>query len=139
RPRGVRRHDCVADERRVPRVVRAGAAGDAPRSDHRHAGSARMPKSRTRSDLLPGTLDMLVLYTLTLGSLHGYAIAQHIEKLSDEVLQVEQGSLYPALERLQRKGWVTSKWGESPTGRRARYYTLTASGRKQLGDEISDF
>lgn len=82
---------------------------------------------------------MLVLHTLTLGSLHGYAIAQHIEKLSRNVLQVEQGSLYPALERLQRKGWVTSKWGQSPTGRRARYYKITASGQKQLGEETSDF
>lgn len=98
-----------------------------------------MPKSSSRSDLLPGTLDMLVLHTLTLGALHGYAIAQHIQKLSDEVLQVEQGSLYPALERLLQKGWVTSKWGQTQTGRRARYYTLTASGRKQLGQEISDF
>lgn len=93
----------------------------------------------SRSELLPGTLDMLVLHTLTLGSLHGYAIAQHIEKLSESVLQVEQGSLYPALERLQRKGWVTSKWGQSPTGRRARYYRITASGLKQLGEETSDF
>ena len=93
----------------------------------------------SRSELLPGTLDMLVLHTLTLGSLHGYAIAQHIEKLSRNVLQVEQGSLYPALERLQRKGWVTSKWGQSPTGRRARYYKITASGQKQLGEETSDF
>jgi PadR family transcriptional regulator PadR len=82
---------------------------------------------------------MLVLHTLTLGSLHGYAIAQHIEKLSEAVLQVEQGSLYPALERLQRQGFATSKWGETPTGRRARYYTITASGRKQLGEEISEF
>ena len=81
----------------------------------------------------------IVLHTLTLGALHGYAIAQHIEKLSEEVLQVEQGSLYPALERLLQKGWVTAKWGQTPTGRRARYYTLTASGRKQLGQEISDF
>jgi PadR family transcriptional regulator, regulatory protein PadR len=97
-----------------------------------------MPKS-SKSDLVPGTLDMLVLHTLTLGALHGYAIAQHIEKLSDQVLQVEQGSLYPALERLQRQGWLTSKWGQTPTGRRARYYTITASGRKQLGEEISDF
>jgi len=97
-----------------------------------------MTKS-SRSDLLPGTLDMLVLHTLTLGPLHGYAIAQHIEKLSQSVLQVEQGSLYPALERLQRKGWVTSKWGQSPTGRRARYYRITASGQKQLGEETSDF
>jgi len=98
-----------------------------------------MPKSSSRSELVPGTLDMLVLHTLTLGSLHGYAIAQHIEKLSEEVLRVEQGSLHPALERLQRNGWVTSKWGETPTGRRARYYTITASGRKQLGEEISEF
>jgi transcriptional regulator len=97
-----------------------------------------MPKS-TRSELLPGTLDMLILQTLTLAPLHGYAISQHIAKVSDSVLQVEQGTLYPAMERLQRKGWVTSKWGESPTGRRARYYTISASGRKQLGDEISDF
>jgi transcriptional regulator len=93
----------------------------------------------SRSELVPGTLDMLILYTLTLGALHGYAIAQHIETLSDSVLQVEQGSLYPALERLQRKGWLTSKWGQTPTGRRARFYTITASGRKQLGEEISDF
>jgi transcriptional regulator len=93
----------------------------------------------SRSEILPGTLDMLVLHTLTLGSLHGYAIAQHLEKLSRSVLQVEQGSLYPALERLQRKGWVTSKWGQSPTGRRARYYKITASGQKQLGEETSDF
>lgn len=93
----------------------------------------------TKSDLLPGTLDMLVLQTLSIGSLHGYAIAQHIERLSHEVLRVEQGSLYPALERLQRDGLVTSKWGTSPTGRRARYYTITASGRRRLGQEISEF
>jgi PadR family transcriptional regulator, regulatory protein PadR len=98
-----------------------------------------MPNSSSRSELVPGTLDMLVLHTLTLGALHGYAIAQHIEKLSDDVLRVEQGSLYPALERLLRNGWVTAKWGLTPTGRRARYYTITASGRKQLGAEISDF
>jgi transcriptional regulator len=98
-----------------------------------------MPKASSRRELVPGTLEMLVLHTLTLGSLHGYAIAQHIEKLSEAVLQVEQGSLYPALERLQRQGFVTSKWGVTPTGRRARYYTITASGRKQLGDEISEF
>ena len=93
----------------------------------------------SKSELLKGTLDMLILQTLTLQPQHGYAIAQHIEKLSDDVLSVEQGSLYPALERLQKKGWVTSKWGESPTGRKARYYTITASGRKQLGREISSF
>jgi transcriptional regulator len=82
---------------------------------------------------------MLILQTLTLQPMHGYAIAQHIERLSEDVLTVEQGSLYPALERLQSKGWVTSKWGESPTGRRARYYTITAAGRRQLGEEISSF
>jgi PadR family transcriptional regulator, regulatory protein PadR len=92
-----------------------------------------------RSLLVPGTLDMLVLHTLTLAPLHGYAIAQHIARLSEDVLHVEQGSLYPALERLQARGWVTSKWGETPTGRRARFYTITTSGRKQLGEEIGDF
>ena len=92
-----------------------------------------------KSDILPGTLDMLVLQTLSLGTLHGYAIAQHIQRLSEDVLRVEQGSLYPALERLQNAGLVTSKWGQSPTGRRARYYTITASGRKHLGQEISEF
>ena len=98
-----------------------------------------MPRASSSSELLPGTLDMLVLQTLTLQSLHGYAIAQHIRRLSDSVLSVEQGSLYPALERLRRKGWVTSKWGETPTKRRARYYTITAAGRKQLGNEIMSF
>ena len=92
-----------------------------------------------KSELLKGTLDMLILQSLTLQPMHGYAIAQHIGRLSEDVLSVEQGSLYPALDRLQAKGWVTSKWGESPTGRRARYYTITAAGRKQLGAEISSF
>lgn len=89
--------------------------------------------------LVPGTLDMLVLRTLSLGTLHGYAIAQHIERTSNEVLRVEQGSLYPALERLLRKGWVTAKHGRTPTGREARYYTITASGRRQLGQEIDGY
>jgi transcriptional regulator len=93
----------------------------------------------TRSDLLPGTLDMMVLRTLSLAPLHGYGIAQHIAQLSNEVLKVEQGSLYPALERLQAAGWITSQWGHSPTGRRARYYTITASGLRKLGQEISAF
>jgi transcriptional regulator len=92
-----------------------------------------------KSELLKGTLDMLILQTLTVGPLHGYAIAQQIERLSEDVLRVEQGSLYPALERLQTKGWATSKWGESPTGRRARYYTITAAGRRALGEEITSF
>ncbi|MGH7678629.1 MAG: PadR family transcriptional regulator [Gemmatimonadaceae bacterium] len=93
----------------------------------------------SKADLLPGTLDMLVLKTIALAPVHGYAIAQHIERLSENVLRVEQGSLYPALERLQRAGWVTGKWGTSPTGRRARYYTITASGKKRLGEEISEY
>ena len=97
------------------------------------------PDGSRKSELLRGTLDMLVLKTLSVQSLHGYAIAQHIERLSDEVLTIEQGSLYPALERLQKKGWITSKWAESPTGRRARYYTITAAGRRQLGEEITSF
>lgn len=82
---------------------------------------------------------MLVLQTLSLGSLHGYAIAQHIERSTDAVLKVEQGSLYPALERLMSAGLITGKWGTSPTGRKARYYTITASGRRRLGQEISEF
>jgi transcriptional regulator len=92
-----------------------------------------------KSELLKGTLDMLILKTLTVQPLHGYAIAQQIHELSDNVFTVEQGSLYPALQRLQKRGWVTSRWNESPTGRRARYYTITSSGRKRLGQEISSF
>jgi transcriptional regulator len=95
-----------------------------------------MPKSQ---ELVPGTLDMLVLRTLSLGRMHGYGIAQHIERTSADVIRVEKGSLYPALERLLRAGLVTSKWDQSPTGRRARYYTITAAGRRALGDEISAF
>ena len=89
--------------------------------------------------LLPGTLEMLILRTLTIERMHGYAIAQHIARVSNNALLIEKGSLYPALERLQRQGWVTSKWAESPTGRRARYYSLTASGRRALGEEVSAF
>ena len=93
----------------------------------------------SKDELLKGTLAMLILQTLTVQPMHGYAIAQHIERLSEDVLTVEQGSLYPALERLLKKGWVTAKWGESPTGRKARYYTLTASGRRQLGEQVASF
>ena len=92
-----------------------------------------------KNELLKGTLDMLVLQTLSVQPLYGYGIAQQIEALSEDALRVEQGSLYPALERLQKKGWITSKWGESPTGRRARYYTISAAGRRQLGNQISSF
>lgn len=100
-----------------------------------------MPRSSTtpKADVPLGTLDMLILRTLTLGALHGYAIAQHIARLSDGVLRVEQGSLYPALERLLNKGWVTVRWAETPTKRQARYYTITRSGHKHLEQKISDY
>jgi PadR family transcriptional regulator, regulatory protein PadR len=91
------------------------------------------------SALIPGTLDMLVLQTLQHGPMHGYAIGQHIARLSMDVLKVEQGSLYPALERLLDAGYVTGKWEQTPQKRRARYYTLTLSGRKRLGADISSF
>ncbi|MGH9466275.1 MAG: PadR family transcriptional regulator [Terriglobales bacterium] len=91
------------------------------------------------SDLLPGTLDMLILDTLQRGPLHGYGIARHIRSRSDEVLRVEEGSLYPALQRLLLTGWVTAEWKLSDTKRRARYYKLTSAGRKQLGLEVSAF
>jgi transcriptional regulator len=90
-------------------------------------------------DLLPGTLDLLILKTLVRGRLHGYGIAEHVKRVSDEVLQVGESSLYPALQRLLLKGWVKAEWGASENNRRARYYTLTAGGRKQLTAERHDF
>ena len=92
-----------------------------------------------RSEILPGTLEMLILKTLTIAPMHGYGIAQHLQQLSEDVLQVEEGSLYPALQRMQLKGWVSSEWGRTPTNRRARYYKLTPLGRKQLAQEVADF
>lgn len=89
--------------------------------------------------LLPGTLEMLVLKTLTRGPMHGYGVAQYIRQVSDEVLQVEEGSLYPALQRLQLKGWVTSEWAVTDNNRRARYYRLTPLGRRQLAAETASF
>ncbi|HET9426212.1 MAG TPA: PadR family transcriptional regulator [Gemmatimonadaceae bacterium] len=89
--------------------------------------------------LLPGTLEMLILRTLTLGEMHGYGIAQHLRQVSRDVLQVEEGSLYPALQRLRVKGWVRAEWRQSPNNRRARYYAITAAGRKQLGEERVSF
>ncbi len=89
--------------------------------------------------MLPGTLEMLILKTLARGTRHGYAIAQDIKRVSDEVLQVEEGSLYPALQRMLIKGWVTAEWGQSENNRRARYYRLTPAGKKQLSVEISEF
>ena len=90
-------------------------------------------------DLLPGTLDMLILRTLGRGALHGYAIAERIRLVSDDVLVVGESSLYPALQRLLVNGWVTAEWGASDNNRRARYYTLTAAGRKRLTSERKEF
>ena len=95
--------------------------------------------SDPKSDVLKGTLEMLVLHSLTIQPMHGYAIGQHIKPLTENALSLEAGSLYPALERLEKKGWVTAKWQTSPTGRNARYYSITASGRKQLGKEVSAY
>jgi transcriptional regulator len=92
-----------------------------------------------RQDLLPGTLDMLILKSLSRRVMHGYGIAEHIRLQSDEVLRVEEGSLYPALQRLQLQGLVASEWGHSANNRRARYYRLTRAGRRQLGQAESSF
>jgi transcriptional regulator len=86
-------------------------------------------------DLMQGTLDMLILKTLTGGAMHGYAIARVIQERTDDALQLEEGTLYPALYRMERKGWITSKWGRSENNRKARYYRLTGPGRKQLNAE----
>jgi len=96
-----------------------------------------MPGKNTRVDLLQGTLDMLILRTLLFGPLHGHNIAHSIQQTSEEVLKVDHGSLYPALQRLERRGWVRAEWGTSENNRRARYYNLTKAGRKQLLEETS--
>lgn len=97
-----------------------------------------MPASR--SDILQGTLDLMVLKSLdTLGATHGYGIAQRIQQISDNILQLNQGTLYPALLRLEQKGWITSEWGASENNRRARYYSLTKAGRKQLREEAANW
>lgn len=90
-----------------------------------------------KSDLLQGTLDMLILKIVALGPIHGYSISQRIQQISNDVLQVQQGSLYPALHRLEHRGWLTSEWGDSGTGHAAKHYSLTKAGRKQLGVETS--
>ena len=90
-------------------------------------------------ELLPGTLDLLILKTLAGGAMHGYAVAQRLRDVSDDVLRVGESSLYPALQRLLLKGWVKATWGASENNRRARYYTLTAAGRRQLAAEREEF
>lgn len=93
-----------------------------------------------KSDVLQGTLDLIVLKTLeTLGPLHGYGIAVRIQQVSDNILQLNQGTLYPALLRLEQKGWIISEWGESENKRRARFYSLTKAGKRQLREETADW
>lgn len=93
-----------------------------------------------KSDVLQGTLDLMVLKTLeTLGSMHGYGIAQRIQQVSENMLQLNQGTLYPALLRLEQKGWIVARWGTSDNNRRAKFYSLTRSGRKQVVREAEDW
>jgi PadR family transcriptional regulator PadR len=91
------------------------------------------------TDLVQGTLDLLILKTLALEPMHGWAIAQRIQQLSNEVLQVQQGSLYPALHRLEQQAWIRAEWGESDNNRRAKFYSLTRAGRRQLEHETSSW
>ena len=92
-----------------------------------------------RRDLLPGMLDMLILKTLSVQPMHGYGIAQHLLRLSNDVIRVEEGSLYPALQRMRQKGWIRSEWRRTPNNQRARYYEITAAGQEQLGDQTEGF
>ncbi len=92
-----------------------------------------------KPDLLPGTLDMLVLKILTVGPMHGYGIAQHLARESDALLRVEEGSLYPALQRMRQRGWIKAAWNKTPNNQRARYYTITPEGQKQLGVKEAEF
>jgi PadR family transcriptional regulator, regulatory protein PadR len=95
--------------------------------------------TRGRPDLLPGTLDLLILRTLRTEAMHGWAISERIQQISQDVLQINQGSLYPALHRLEHQGWIEAEWKVSELGRRAKFYQLTASGRKQLAIEASEW
>lgn len=94
---------------------------------------------RKKPDLPQGTLDMLILKALSLGAMHGYGVGQRIQQLADDMLKVEEGTLYPALYRIEQKGWIESEWGASEKNRRARYYTLTRAGRKQLAEAESQW
>jgi transcriptional regulator len=94
---------------------------------------------RATPDLLPGTVDLLILRTLQTESLHGWAISERIQQISGEVLQINQGSLYPALHRLEHQDWIEAEWAVSELGRRAKYYRLTAAGRRQLANETRDW
>jgi len=98
-----------------------------------------MADETSKSDLLQGTLDVLILKIVALGAIHGYAIAQRLQQISRDVLQVQQGSLYPALHRLEKRKWVRAEWAASETGRDARFYTLTRLGRQQLEDQRANW
>lgn len=93
----------------------------------------------SRRDLLPGMLDMLILKTLSVQSMHGYGIAQHLLRLSKDVIRVEEGSLYPALQRMRQKGWIKAEWRQTPNNQRARYYEITSPGRRQLDEQEAGF
>ena len=95
--------------------------------------------STSKSDLLQGTLDMLILKVVALGPVHGYGISQRIQQITKDVLQVQQGSLYPALHRLEKRGWLTSEWGDSENNRQAKFYALSRIGRKQLKEESANW
>lgn len=95
--------------------------------------------AKTKSDLLQGTLDLLILKTLALAPMHGWGITQRIQQISEDVLQVNQGSLYPALVRLEQQGWIEAEWGTSDNNRQAKYYSLTRAGRKQLKEECENW
>ena len=105
----------------------------------RHSLGGERGLMARKLDLLQGTLDMLILKALELGPRHGYSIAERIEQVSGDVLLVEEGSLYPALHRLAKRGWIEAEWGLSENNRKAKYYSLTASGRKQLRSESADW
>jgi PadR family transcriptional regulator PadR len=107
-----------------------------PEAD-RYSGYMSTQKDREKLELLQGTLDLLILRTLIFGPQHGQGIARAIQETSDEELLVEHGALYPALQRLEERGWISAKWGTSTNNRKARFYTLTAAGHKQLGKETT--
>src|SRR5437867_7338473 len=98
-----------------------------------------MATDQSRLDLLQGTLDLLILRALRAGAMHGWAISERIQLISQDILQVNQGSLYPALHRLEHRGWIKAEWGVSELGRRARFYSLTPAGRRQLDVETADW
>src|SRR6185503_10631469 len=116
-----------------------GETGDRPRGETHGELMARLTKP-DKAEVLQGTLILLVLRTLdALGPLHGYGIARRIEQISQDLLQLNQGTLYPALLRMEQEGWITSKWGTSEKNRKAKFYSITASGRRQLAKETEDW